>query len=304
MQPGNEFFRPVMRPYSHEVPYKMPQLSVAGASKLHHNPYASTFEQTPGNSRFSSVLRQDMEPNYRNNNDSLGSNASISGQGIDAFDSKLTDFPLDSSRSGGQVLGSENLPLFESVESSSTTHGKLGNTGERDCTSEVIKKTSSRQAVEVASAANMSPGDGEYGDTAIDAEVGAVENGSPHLAGEGNWSPENPADAGNTASGDDEIGQVETSGKSKNSKDSRSMKHFRVALADFVKEVLKPSWRQGNMSKEAFKTIVKKTVDKVSGAMKKHQIPKSQAKINQYMESSQQKLTKLVMGYVDKYVKV
>ncbi|KAI3874744.1 hypothetical protein MKX03_021266 [Papaver bracteatum] len=291
MQPGNEFFRPVMRPYSHEVPYNnMSQLSVAGASKLHHNPYASTFEQTPGNSRFSSVLRQDMEPNYRSYNDSLGSNASISGQGIGAFDSKLTDLPLDSSRSGGQVLGNENLPLFESVESSSTTLGKLGNTG--------------RKAVEVASAANMSPGDGEFGDTAIDAEVGAVENGSPHLAEEGNWSPENPADAGNTAYGDDEIGQVETSGKSKKSKDSRSMKHFRAALADFVKEVLKPSWRQGNMSKEAFKTIVKKTVDKVSGAMKKHQIPKSQAKINQYVESSQRKLTKLVMGYVDKYVKV
>ncbi|XP_026443399.1 zinc finger CCCH domain-containing protein 55-like [Papaver somniferum] len=291
MQPGNEFFRPVMRPYSHEVPYNnMSQLSVAGASKLHHNPYASTFEQTPGDSRFSSVLRQDMEPNYRSNNDSLGSNASISGQGIGAFDSKLTDLPLDSSRSGGQVLGNENLPLFESVESSSTTLGKLGNTG--------------RQAVEGASAANMSPGDDELGDTAIDAEVGAVENGSPHIAEEGNWSPDNPADAGNTASGDDEVGQVETSGKSKKSKDSRSMKHFRAALADFVKDVLKPSWRQGNMSKEAFKTIVKKTVDKVSGAMKKHQIPKSQAKINQYVESSQRKLTKLVMGYVDKYVKV
>ncbi|KAI3914204.1 hypothetical protein MKW92_035529 [Papaver armeniacum] len=82
------------------------------------------------------------------------------------------------------------------------------------------------------------------------------------------------------------------------------MKHFRVAIADFGREVLKPSWHEGNMSKEAFKTIVKKTVDKVSGAMKEHQIPKSQAQINQYVESSQWKLRKLVMGYVDKYVKV
>ena len=48
------------------------------------------------------------------------------------------------------------------------------------------------------------------------------------------------------------------------------------------------------MSKEAFKTIVKKTVDKVSGAMKSHQIPKSRAKIDQYIDSSQRKLTKLV----------
>ncbi|KAJ0915997.1 putative Set2 Rpb1 interacting domain-containing protein [Helianthus annuus] len=92
--------------------------------------------------------------------------------------------------------------------------------------------------------------------------------------------------------------------KNRKSKDSRSMKLFKIALADFVKEVLKPSWRQGNMSKEAFKTIIKKTVDKVSGAMKKHQIPKSQTKINHYIDSSQRKLTKLVMGYVDKYVKV
>ncbi|KAI3874101.1 hypothetical protein MKX03_029777 [Papaver bracteatum] len=271
MQPGNEFNQPVMRPYSHEAPYNnMSQLPVAGASKMHYNPYASTFEQTPGNTRFGSVLKQDMDPNYRNNNDSLGSSASASGL-----------LPLDSSRSGGQFT--ENLTLFESVESSSTTFLKLGNTGDR-------------QAVEGASAANMSPGDGEFDDAGIDAEVGAVENGSPHLAEEGNWSLENPAD--------DEIGQVEISGESKKSKDSRLMKHFRVAIADFGREVLKPSWREGNMSKEAFKTIVKKTVDKVSGAVKEHQIPKSQAQINQYVESSQRKLRKLVMGYVDKYVKV
>ncbi|KAI3504702.1 hypothetical protein L1887_26373 [Cichorium endivia] len=127
----------------------------------------------------------------------------------------------------------------------------------------------------------------EFGETA-DAEVGAVENDSPS----------SPIDLPDVATGEVEINQV------KKNKDSRSMKLFKVSLAEFVKEVLKPSWRQGNMSKEAFKTIVKKTVDKVSGAMKKHQIPKSQAKINQYIDSSQRKLTKLVMGYVDKYVKV
>ncbi|KAI3686551.1 hypothetical protein L1987_80230 [Smallanthus sonchifolius] len=131
----------------------------------------------------------------------------------------------------------------------------------------------------------------EFGETA-DAEVGAVENDSS--------SPSSPIDLPGMATGEVEIDQV----KNKKSKDSRSMKLFKIALADFVKEVLKPSWRQGNMSKEAFKTIVKKTVDKVSGAMKKHHIPKSQAKINHYIDSSQRKLTKLVMGYVDKYVKV
>ncbi|PSR96598.1 Zinc finger CCCH domain-containing protein [Actinidia chinensis var. chinensis] len=96
---------------------------------------------------------------------------------------------------------------------------------------------------------------------------------------------------------------MKTSGKSKKSKDSRSMKLFKVSLANFVKEMPKPSWRQGNMSKEAFKTIVKKTFDKASGSMKSHHIPKSQAKTNQYIDSLQRKLTKLVMGYVHKYAK-
>ncbi|KAK6123129.1 hypothetical protein DH2020_043125 [Rehmannia glutinosa] len=105
--------------------------------------------------------------------------------------------------------------------------------------------------------------------------------------------------------GEIEIDQVKSSGKKRKGKDSKSMKIFKISVATFVKEVLKPSWRQGNMSKEAFKTIVKKTVDKVSGAMKSHHhIPKSQAKINHYIDSSRGKLTKLVMGYVDKYVKV
>ncbi|KAK8573892.1 hypothetical protein V6N13_096823 [Hibiscus sabdariffa] len=134
----------------------------------------------------------------------------------------------------------------------------------------------------VAAAASVaSAGSEEFGETA-DGEVGAIESGSPS----------NPVKV-NTVTSDVEIDQIKSGGKSE-SKDSRSMKHFKVALARFVKELLKPSWQQGNMSKEAFKTIVKKTVDKVSGAMKSHHIPKSRAKIDHYIESSQHKLTKLV----------
>ncbi|XP_076903771.1 uncharacterized protein LOC143558915 [Bidens hawaiensis] len=163
--------------------------------------------------------------------------------------------------------GDQYDPLFDSIDPSSNS----------------VKKT---DAIAAASEEKE-----EFGETA-DAEVGAVENDSP--------SPSSPTDLPDMATGEVEIDQV----KNKKSKDSRSMKHFKIAIAEFVKEVLKPSWRQGNMSKEAFKTIVKKTVDKVSGAIKKHHIPKSQTKINHYIDSSQRKLTKLVMGYVDKYVKV
>jgi hypothetical protein len=123
----------------------------------------------------------------------------------------------------------------------------------------------------------------EFGEIA-DAEVGDVEN----------QSQSTPVVV-NVNMGDMEIDQIKSPKKSKKSKESRSMKLFKVTLADFVKEVLKPSWQQGNMSKEAFKTIVKKTVDKVAGAMKSHQIPKSKAKMDHYIDSSQQKLTKLVM---------
>lgn len=167
--------------------------------------------------------------------------------------------------------GDQYDPLFDSVDPSSNSFKKSDNGNK-----------------EVAVAASEE--NDEFGETA-DAEVGAVENDS--------HSPSSPIDLRDVATGEVEIDQVTTK-----TKDSRSMKLFKVSLAEFVKEVLKPSWRQGSMSKEAFKTIVKKTVDKVSGAMKKHQVPKTQAKINHYIDSSQRKLTKLVMGYVDKYVKI
>lgn len=139
---------------------------------------------------------------------------------------------------------------------------------------------------------------------AMDAEGGAVENGSPGLEEGKNWSPDQPLEAAVGGVGEIEIDQVKGTSKSKKSKDSRSMKLFRSALAEFVKEALKPSWREGHMSKEAFKTIVKKAVDKVAGAMQSHQIPKTRGRIDQYVASSERKLTKLVQGYVDKYVRV
>ena len=72
------------------------------------------------------------------------------------------------------------------------------------------------------------------------------------------------------------------------------MKLFKSVLAEFVKDVLKPTWREGQMSQEDFKTIVKNLVDKVAGSLQSHQIPKSQEKIDQFLEASRQKLTKLV----------
>ncbi|THG15267.1 hypothetical protein TEA_029709 [Camellia sinensis var. sinensis] len=191
--------------------------------------------------------------------------------------------------------------LFDSIEPSSNSFNKFDHGQRRETTLRLsgshkpldVEENNKQKEVEaVAVSTSIKSENDEYGETA-NAEVGDVDNASAS----------SPLDEANTTGGEIEIDQVKMPGKSKKSKDLRSMKLFKVALTDFVKEVLKPSWRQGNMSKEAFKTIVKKTVDKVSGAMKSHHIPKSQAKINRYIDSSQRKLTKLVTGYVQKYAK-
>ncbi|PON70563.1 Zinc finger, CCCH-type [Parasponia andersonii] len=280
-----------------------------GVSRIsaHYNPYASTFEQ-PLSSKFrSSAFGHDKGVVCGNQYDTPFSlsYAAVDGQGVGSFGSRQTTSSPSSARAVGQILprasGDQYDPLFDSVEPSSNAKRKVrqrrkwepatdSDPKEKHSGSQKPLDLEENNRHEVAAVASItSMNNDEFGETA-DAEVGAVENESPsNLVGLAT------------------TGEIETERKSsgkKKKKDSKSSKHFKTAIADFVKDVLKPSWRQGNMSKEAFKTIVKKTVDKVSGAMKGHQIPKSQAKIDHYIDSSQRKLTRLVMGYVDKYVKV
>lgn len=188
-------------------------------------------------------------------------------------------------------------PLFDSIEPPSSSAKKID---EGQGLESALRLSSSREPldvgesykqkeVEFAAVSTPTKSNGEFGETA-DAEVAEVESGKSS----------NPHHGGPTALGEIEIEQV----KDKKSKDSRSMKLFKSSIAEYVKEVLKPHWRQGGMSKEAFKIIVKKTIDKVCGATKSHHIPKSQEKINRYIDSSERKLNKLVMGYVDKYAKL
>ncbi|KAI4335891.1 hypothetical protein L6164_014489 [Bauhinia variegata] len=283
-----------------------------GGSRIsaHYNPYASTFER-PLSSKFgTNIFCKDNDIIHGNN---YGSSSSLNhtrtdGQDLSGVGLRQTASLPKSARTIEQTLprsgGDQYDPLFDSIEPSSTSLKKFDLNLKQEATGESnisIRPKSSYKSFDAeenkhgeigAVASTTSQNNDEYGETA-DAEVGVVEN----------ESPSNPMDDAKTNSGDIEIDQIKSPGKRKKNKDSRSMKLFKVSIANFVKEVLKPSWRQGNMSKVAFKTIVKKTVDKVSGAMKGHHVPKSQAKINQYIDSSQRKLTKLVMGYVDKYVK-
>lgn len=77
-------------------------------------------------------------------------------------------------------------------------------------------------------------------------------------------------------------------------KESKTLWQFRAALIDFVKELLKPKWREGHLSKDAHNKIVKKAVEKVLGTLQPEQIPPSTELVKQYLASCRPKLDKLV----------
>lgn len=89
----------------------------------------------------------------------------------------------------------------------------------------------------------------------------------------------------------------------KKGKDAKGIRAFKFALVEFVKELLKPTWKEGHINKDVYKTIVKKVVDKVTGSLQGGHIPQTQEKIDQYLSFSKSKLTKLVQAYVDRVQK-
>ncbi|KAF6163627.1 hypothetical protein GIB67_036087, partial [Kingdonia uniflora] len=98
------------------------------------------------------------------------------------------------------------------------------------------------------------------------------------------------------SNGDEEIdadGHIDEGSGEKN-KDLKGMRMFKSALVEFVKEALKPKWKEGQMGRDTHKTIVKKVVEKVTSTTKESQIPQTQHKIDQYLASCKPRLTKLV----------
>ncbi|GAB4847733.1 hypothetical protein Ancab_026795 [Ancistrocladus abbreviatus] len=81
---------------------------------------------------------------------------------------------------------------------------------------------------------------------------------------------------------------------SRKTKDVKGIRPFKFALAEFVKELLKPTWKEGQVSKEVYKTIVKKVVDKVTDTVQGAHVPQSKEKIDHYLSFSKPKLSKLV----------
>ncbi|KOM53760.1 hypothetical protein LR48_Vigan09g241900 [Vigna angularis] len=85
-------------------------------------------------------------------------------------------------------------------------------------------------------------------------------------------------------------------------KEPKALKMLRAALVDHVKELLKPVWHEGRLSKDAHIMIVRKSVDKVVSTIEPHQIATIDT-AKQYVSSSRAKIAKLVNGYVNKYGK-
>ncbi|GMH21928.1 hypothetical protein Nepgr_023771 [Nepenthes gracilis] len=50
---------------------------------------------------------------------------------------------------------------------------------------------------------------------------------------------------------------------------------FQFELSDFVKELLNPTWREGQLSKDVCKTLVKKVVHKVTDTVRGAHVPQT-----------------------------
>ncbi|KAL9267571.1 FRIGIDA-ESSENTIAL 1-like protein [Drosera capensis] len=81
----------------------------------------------------------------------------------------------------------------------------------------------------------------------------------------------------------------------------RAMKYFRGSVIEYVKELMKPFWHEGHLTKDAYKLIVQKVEEKVVSSFLPSQVPNTPDLVKQYLISSQTKMSKLIEGYLEKY---
>lgn len=260
--------------------------------KPHYNPFASTFDKTDPSLDIGDPVSPNAIGSVSTTAEHTNTLSPFGRSRTHAHESSAEPVPNKQKLFRQEFAsGAPYDPLLDSIEPSSSSINKVDLRKEKNWSAADSRDASKLMNLEVDSE-NMhglgvvaeSEVEG-LGEVAADTEAGVVENASPEFLGAKDWHSDIPGDVDND----------QTVDRNKKGKDSRSMKLFKSAIADFVKEVLKPSWRQGNMSKEAFKTIVRKTVDKVSNSVPSSHIPKTPAKIKHYVQSSQKKVTKLVM---------
>lgn len=260
--------------------------------KPHYNPFASTFDKTDPSLDIGDPVSPNAIGSVSTTAEHMNTLSPFGRSRTHAQESSVAPVPNKQKLFRQEFAsGAPYDPLLDSIEPSSSSINKVDLRKEKNWSAADSRDASKLMNLEVDSENMYGLGvvaESEVeglGEVAADTEAGVVENASPEFLGAKDWNSDIPGDVDND----------QTLDKNKKGKDSRSMKLFKIAIADFVKEVLKPSWRQGNMSKEAFKTIVRKTVDKVSNSVPSSHIPKTPAKMKHYVQSSQKKVTKLVM---------
>ncbi|CAN8316032.1 unnamed protein product [Cochlearia groenlandica] len=124
----------------------------------------------------------------------------------------------------------------------------------------------------------------------------AIKRSKP--AGHESWHKSDGSSYQKTLKSDDVGEEVRSSAATK------VMRQFRTAVVETIKEMLKPLWREGRLSKEVHNMIVKKASEKiVSTAVQLHHVPTETGSVDQYLSLYAPKMVKLVEGYVEKFGK-
>ena len=185
----------------------------------------------------------------------------------------------DADASGVRAAVSPNKNVAEDVEIPSL----LSSTGRQNCADSFKAACSEEQLVKSEHLIQLQPGQ-NIEIKMENSELGAEDRQNSqddHKNTKENGPSENMDDNG----GPDEA---------KKPKDVKGIRAFKFSLVEFVKGLLKPTWKEGQITKEDYKTIVKKVVDKVTGTMQGAHIPQTQEKIDHYLSFSKPKLNKLV----------
>ncbi|KAL5662441.1 hypothetical protein ACJX0J_029566, partial [Zea mays] len=101
-------------------------------------------------------------------------------------------------------------------------------------------------------------------------------------------------DRGCSSSLDDTI-KVKACDRKKDAVDyNEKTRDFRFHLAEHIKELVKPIWKKGNLSKDAHKLVVRKSVEKVVDSIEPNQVPTTEELITKYIATCGPKIEKLV----------
>ncbi|CAN0865412.1 Zinc finger CCCH domain-containing protein 38 [Linum grandiflorum] len=209
--------------------------------------------------------------------------------------SKLTNL----SASLAQLLGQgQQLPELYAAHSSSTVVDP-----EHPSKPDSAATTQVNHAVGPQQGDDLSNGDKDIGIADEGVQNGSHESNNPKPGAESVGKDDKGKD--DSIKGKESKAREENMDEEedKKSKEAKGLRAFKFALVEFVKEALKPAWKEGQVSKDSYKNIVKKVVDKVTSTMQASSIPQTQEKIDQYLSASKPKLTKLVQAYVEKFQK-